>query len=171
LLLTPVFAAAVLSRRFGTALAVCAAAGLTDALDGFLARRWRSVSRFGAYVDPIADKALLVTAYVCLWWVGAAPAWLLWLVLGRDALILVMAAAALAFTAIRDFPPSAWGKISTIVQVSTACAILVSEWMRVPPLAVLARACMFATAALAVVSGIHYVAIALRKVRGQRAVS
>ncbi len=99
-------------------------AGVTDALDGYLARRFRWTSRFGAYLDPVGDKLLLVSVYLTLGLRGAIPIWLMWLVLGRDALILAMVAIALLFTAVRSFPPSTWGKLSTIVQIGGALLII-----------------------------------------------
>ncbi|MGD0619300.1 MAG: CDP-alcohol phosphatidyltransferase family protein [Bryobacteraceae bacterium] len=122
LALVPLIALTVLYGHFRAALAVTLLAGITDGLDGSLARRYFWTSRLGAWLDPLADKALLVTLFVVLGIVGAFPWWLVALVLARDAVILLMAGIAFAFTAIRDFPPSIWGKLSTIVQVG-ACVV------------------------------------------------
>ena len=110
LVLTVPAAIAILHRDWGTALAVSMIAGSTDAADGWIARRFGLITRAGAWADPIADKTLLVTIYVCLAVTGVVPAWLVWLVLGRDVLILAMAGYAIAFTPFRNFPPSVWGK-------------------------------------------------------------
>ena len=91
--------------------------GITDVLDGFLARRFQWTSRLGAYLDPIADKFLLSGTFLVLALTSASPAWLAIVVLGRDAVILA-AAGILYFTkSRRTFPPSPWGKLSTFVQV------------------------------------------------------
>ena len=91
--------------------------GITDVLDGFLARRFQWTSRLGAYLDPIADKFLLSGTFLVLALTSAIPAWLAIVVLGRDAVILA-AAGILYFTkSRRTFPPSPWGKLSTFVQV------------------------------------------------------
>jgi cardiolipin synthase len=124
LLLVPLIALAVLRGNFRTALAFTLLAGFTDGADGFLARRYSWTSRLGAWLDPLADKALLVTLFVTLGIIGAFPRWLVVLVLARDAVILLMAGIAFAFTAIRDFPPSIWGKLSTIVQVGACVCVL-----------------------------------------------
>ena len=155
LILTVPAAIAILQREWGTALAVSMIAGFTDTADGWIARRFRLMTRAGAWADPIADKALLVTIYVCLAVTGVVPAWLVWLVLGRDILILAMAGYALAFTPFRDFPPSVWGKVSTVLQVLTAIAAM---GVNLAPerLDALLDALLFATAAGTLGSGAHY---------------
>jgi len=124
LALVPVVAAEVLGGNSGAALALTLVAGLTDGVDGFLARRYGWTSRLGAWLDPLADKALLVTLFLTLGRVGAVPWWLVVLVLARDVIILLMVGAAFAWTAIRDFPPSIWGKLSTLVQVGACVGVL-----------------------------------------------
>jgi cardiolipin synthase len=136
--------------HFQTALLVMFLAGITDALDGFLARRLKVSSRIGEVLDPIADKVLLSGAFAALWLNGAIEGWLAALVLGRDALILAAAGIALLFSkAPRRFPPSIWGKLSTIVQM----ALVVIVTARLEPLLALAK---WSTAALTVVSFVHY---------------
>jgi cardiolipin synthase len=122
--MTPWIAAAILKDEYERALWLLFAAGWTDFFDGFLARHFRLNSRFGAYADPVADKVLLSTIYVCLGIAGAVPGWFVALVLGRDVLILAMAAIALMFTGVRRFPPSIWGKISTVVQIVAAVGVM-----------------------------------------------
>lgn len=93
-------------------------AGFSDGLDGYLARRFGWTSRAGAYLDPIADKVLLVTLWVGLGLAGRAPWWMVGLALGRDALILVFSGVMLALGRAREFPPSVAGKVSTFFQLS-----------------------------------------------------
>ncbi len=124
--LAPFAVRAILAREFTLALALFAAAALTDVLDGILARWLKATSRLGAYMDPIADKVLLSASYLALGLEGAAPWWLVGLVFGRDLFILAMAGAALAFTHHRDFPPSIWGKLSTVCQSLAALGLIVS---------------------------------------------
>jgi cardiolipin synthase (CMP-forming) len=138
LALAPVAVWAILGRRFPLALAVFFIAGVTDALDGLAARRLDVQTRLGAYLDPIADKLLLSSAYLALAAAGAVPWWLVILVFARDLSILAMAGAALAFTAHREFPPSVWGKISTLLQLLAAGAALVkgsfeAAWLPLNP--------------------------------------
>ncbi len=92
--------------------------GATDGFDGYIARRFDAASRLGAYLDPVADKVLLSGAFLTLGLNGTIPVWLVWLVLGRDAVILLFAIGVLLFTRTRrDFPPSQAGKLSTLVQI------------------------------------------------------
>lgn len=100
-------------------------AGFSDAIDGLIARRFGQVTRAGAYLDPIADKLLLTSVYVSLGVVHIVPRWLVGLIVGRDLVILTMAAIGLLFTRHRDFPPSIWGKLSTMVQIATALVAVV----------------------------------------------
>jgi cardiolipin synthase len=104
-------------REYGLALIVIFLAGVTDGLDGVIARRYGAASKLGAYLDPVADKVLLSGAFLTLAIDNAAPRWLAVLVLGRDVLILLFAAGAFLFTTLRSFPPSFWGKASTTSQI------------------------------------------------------
>jgi cardiolipin synthase (CMP-forming) len=92
--------------------------GLTDGFDGYIARRFNAASKLGAYLDPVADKVLLSGAFLTLGLTGTIPTWLVWLVLGRDVVILLFALTILAITRTRrDFPPTKAGKLSTAFQI------------------------------------------------------
>ncbi len=91
--------------------------GVTDVLDGFLARRLHASSRLGAILDPIADKLLLSGTFLVLALTGAIEVWIAAVVLGRDVLILGGAGALALARPGSQFPPSPWGKLSTFVQV------------------------------------------------------
>ena len=86
-LLVPVFIFAMLQGASAWAFAVFLVAGLSDAVDGYLARRFGQVSELGAYLDPLADKLLLISGFVTLGYLGAIPDWLVLLVVSRDVLI------------------------------------------------------------------------------------
>jgi cardiolipin synthase len=159
---TPIIVLAVMRGERSWAFQLCFAAGFTDFLDGFLARRFRWTSRLGAWMDAICDKVLLSSLYVAFGIAGWVPSWLVWLVLGRDLLILAMAGFGLAFTTMRDFPPSVWGKISTNVQIAAAAAILAG-----PP--VLFGPAVAACAIVTAWSGLHYIASAAIRFRAYRA--
>jgi len=137
--------------HFDAALVAILVAGITDGLDGYLARRLGLSSRTGEMLDPIADKVLLSGAFIALWLDGSLEGWLAAIILGRDALILLAAGVALLLSkAPRRFPPSIWGKLSTIVQVS----LVVTLAARLPePLLGIVK---WTTAVLTVVSFIHY---------------
>lgn len=127
LLLTPFVAAAILQANYGRAIVLFAVAGVTDAIDGFLARRFEGPTRVGAYFDPIADKILLSAIYISLGVVQAIPWWVVGVVFGRDAVILAMAAYGLLYTSVRRFPPTIWGKISTFLQILAALVVMASR--------------------------------------------
>lgn len=160
LLIAPFAVRAVLAGEYRTALAIFAVAAITDGLDGPLARRLGCSTRLGAYLDPIADKALLSGAYLALGFSGLAPWWLVGLVFGRDLLILALVGAAFLFTRYRDFPPSLWGKLSTAVQALVGVLLIVDRAFPAagfPPDPLLA-----AVAAATLWSGIHYLWRAVR---------
>ena len=167
ILLTPLIIHDILDGHCTVAMPFAWIAGATDALDGYLARKMGAESRVGAWLDPIADKALLTGMYLSFGISGLTPMWLAWLVVGRDALILAMSAAGLAFTSIRDFPPSIWGKLSTVVQICVSLLILAAcngtQWAN--RLSVWA---VWAVAVTAVWSGLHYLVRAFLVLRYTR---
>ncbi len=124
LLLTPVVVWLMHQGRYPAAFGVFWVAGWTDALDGYLARRFNWGTKLGTYLDPVADKVLLAVVFVALGSVGALPDFLVALVIGRDVLILGMCAYAYSQLRVTDFSPSVWGKISTIIQILTALIVL-----------------------------------------------
>lgn len=152
LLLTPIVAYAILNGNYGRALIIFFAAGLTDVIDGALARWLGQSSKTGAYFDPLADKILLVVIYLSLGAAGAMPWWMVLTVLGRDLLILGMAAYGLLFTKIRKFPPSVWGKISTLFQIAAAMVVM-GDRDGIPAPVTLALTLMVAAT---IWSGVHY---------------
>jgi len=124
LALAPYFFVLLWRRDYALALAICILAGITDGLDGLLARKLGAHSRLGAYLDPIADKVLLSGAFLTLALDGAIETWLAVVVLGRDALILLAAGAFALVKSTRDFPPSFWGKASTAAQIVYILAVI-----------------------------------------------
>src|SRR5258706_8234585 len=107
----PFFIISIHYRRYDIALAVLIVAGLTDGLDGLLARSLNQKTALGAYLDPIADKLLLSSSFVALALDGRIPRWLTILVLGRDVLILTTATVILLVSGYRYFPPSISGSV------------------------------------------------------------
>jgi cardiolipin synthase (CMP-forming) len=156
LLLVPFVIRAILTRRPVLALALFAAAAATDALDGAAARGLGTVTRSGAYLDPIADKTLLSGVFVALAAARTIPWWLVVLVLGRDVYILLGAAAFMLFTKIRKFPPSVWGKLSTFVQILTVVVWLAGNCLQAPWIHAAASGMIWICAAATLWSGLHY---------------
>ena len=112
----PFFIIAIEYDRYFAALAILVVSGLTDALDGYLARSLDQKTALGAYLDPIADKLLMSTSYLVLALKGRIGWWLAILVLGRDVLLLVACAVILITVGYRPFPPSIWGKLTTALR-------------------------------------------------------
>ncbi|HSW49373.1 MAG TPA: CDP-alcohol phosphatidyltransferase family protein [Bryobacteraceae bacterium] len=154
-------AVSILRGSFGQALLLLAVAGLTDGLDGWAARRLGAVSRLGAALDPVADKALLVTVYLSLGAAGLIPVWLVWIVVGRDALILAFAGALLALHKARRFEPSVWGKLSTLVQIVTGAGVIAAQVFPSAMIGWWAELLPILTAVTTAWSGIHYAWLAL----------
>ena len=121
----PVFLIAIEYERYDLALGILVAAGVSDALDGLLARGLNQRTPLGAYLDPIADKLLLSSSYFILALKGKIAWWLTILVLGRDVLILVACAVILITVGYRPFPPSIWGKATTFFEILLVVLVLV----------------------------------------------
>jgi cardiolipin synthase len=125
ILLVVPFAVALWSKDYRVALVIFFAAAITDAFDGFLARQFDWRTRLGAIADPLADKALLIAAYLMLTLTGVLPYWLFWLVFGRD-LLIVSGGLAYHYRIGRfDMQPSLPGKCNTVIQILVALAIIV----------------------------------------------
>jgi cardiolipin synthase len=146
----------ILREQHAAALGIAALAGLSDAVDGRLARRLDAATRYGAVVDPLADKALLNGAYISIAAVGLLPWWVAVLVLGRDLVIICGALAYHLLYGRYSMAPTIWGKLSTVVQVLLALVVLGNEAYRVTP-AVVIEGLVYAMAVFAVTSGGHYV--------------
>jgi cardiolipin synthase len=161
LVLAPFIASDILHSHYGRAIILLFAAGFTDVIDGYLARRLRTSTRAGAYFDPIADKILLSVIYVSLGVAGAIPWWMVAVVFGRDGLILAMAGYGLLFTTLRKFPPSVWGKISTFFQIAAALVVMGAHAGIPAPVTLALCLMLFGT----ILSGVHYVWRALVMLR------
>jgi len=130
--LIPVIASMLFYGHYKLALAFFVIAGVSDGIDGFLARRFQQESELGTIIDPIADKLLMTTAFIILSIPNVLPAmrhlpvpfWVTITVIGRDVLILAVAAAINVITGFRGFRPSWLGKLSTLVQVIAVGLIL-----------------------------------------------
>jgi cardiolipin synthase (CMP-forming) len=108
----------IFDGRYGAAFWVFIGAGVSDALDGYIAKRFDRRTRLGALLDPTADKALLAGVYVSLWLVGQLPGWLVGLVVLRDFLIVVGFVLIQTTAAPKRFDPLSISKLNTLVQLS-----------------------------------------------------
>ena len=166
MVLIPVFVSLLFYQKFVLALAVFVLAGVTDGLDGLLARRFDQKSQLGTILDPIADKLMLVTSFVVLSMRSVfpqplpshlpVPFWVTVAVISRDVFILVGAAAINIVTGFRRFRPSLLGKINTTVQILAIAAIIFAA--SVPYGTGYYLPTIYTTVfAFAVLSGAHYV--------------
>ncbi len=156
LVLTPVIGWAVVNDRALLAGWLCGAAGLTDVLDGYLARSLRATSSTGQYLDPLADKILLTGVYLALAWHGSVPWALVALILGRDLALVLASAIAMKFTSYNNYRPAIPGKICTFSQIITAVVILASNAFASAGLVTLSRVLIWWTALATVTSAVHY---------------
>ena len=163
--LIPVFAILLVYNREGWALAVFTIAGVSDGIDGFIARRMNQQSELGTIIDPVADKLLMTTAFVMLTLpsvVGTArshlpvPFWVTATVIGRDVAIITIAGAINVMTGFRGFKPSWLGKASTFVQVVGVILILVAAVFPANN-GLFLPATYLVVSAFAVFSGFHYI--------------
>ena len=143
----------------GLALAIFVAAGLTDVLDGVIARRFGQKTNIGSVLDPLADKLLMVTSIVILslpqmGFPNMLPRWLTILLISRDALMMLVALIIVLMLGWRLFKPTIYGKASTALQVITVLAVLYCNWRErvVPQLSIL----YYVTGGLTAFSGLHY---------------
>ncbi len=161
LIIVPLVIVMIVQGRWPGAFILFVVAGVSDAIDGFLARRLDMRSEFGAYIDPLADKALLVSIYVTLAVIGVLPGWLAIVVVSRD----VMIVAAVLLSWIMDRPveikPLWISKVNTAAQIGFAALVLSTKAFGVDP-AGLDDVAMWIVAALTVASAGAYLAGWLR---------
>ncbi len=177
MVLIPVFVTLLFYQRFVFALAVFIIAGLTDGLDGLLARRFQQESQLGTVLDPIADKLMMVTAFIVLSMRSIFPQplpshlpipfWVTIAVISRDVFIVVGAAAINIMTGFRGFRPSWLGKANTTVQIIAIAIIMFAASVPyytgyyLPTLYVIVFT-------FAITSGLHYIFFASRLLNEDR---
>jgi cardiolipin synthase len=165
LILVPLVILAISDGRWLTAFLLFVVAGLSDAADGAIARRFNMRTEFGAYLDPLADKALLVSIYIAMSIVEALPRWLAITVVSRDLMIV----AAIILSRLMDRPmeirPLLVSKVNTAVQIAFAAGILAVKAFSLEA-GWLVTGGMAAVAALTVVSAAAYLARWLRHMAG-----
>jgi len=163
--LIPAFVIMIVYGRPGWALATFVLAGITDGLDGLIARRAGQQTSLGAWLDPMADKLLLVTTFVVLTVPGTDlvnrfPLWLTILVITRDVVIVTTVAIVTAVMGVRTFTPSMFGKAATAVYVVTCIVLMWFNYLG--RTSVFVDAAIWISLAVTLVSGFHYIAHAAR---------
>jgi cardiolipin synthase len=160
--LAPLLVVLVLQGRMGWALGVFVVAGVTDALDGLIARLGSQQTTLGAMLDPVADKVLMTSSFIALTWGSglavAIPVWLTVVILSRDAIIIVSVAIVNLTLGRRIFYPSLLGKLSTVSQLLTVGLVLLANVLGGG--GTMLRYVFMATLALTVASALHYVYLA-----------
>jgi cardiolipin synthase len=126
ILLVPIIVWAIASGQMEVAFAAFVVAGVSDAVDGFLAKRFNMASELGAMLDPLADKALLVSIYMALGIWGAVPHWIVILVVSRDIMIVSAVIVSWLFGKPIPMKPVMASKINTVAQVALAALVLAS---------------------------------------------
>lgn len=167
--LVPVFALMLFQKRPFGALLVIFLAGLSDVLDGFAARRWHQRTKIGTLIDPLADKLLLSAAYILLaigslGFTHVIPLWLTAVVIGRDFIIVAGALAVTLVRGRREFPPSVFGKISTVLQVATVFWVTLSNYVSASALT--GSPILAAVTSPSVLSAFYIVTLALTVISG-----
>jgi cardiolipin synthase (CMP-forming) len=155
--MAPFLVAAILEGHFLLSFILFVVAGLTDALDGLLARALKQRSVLGHYLDPVADKLLLSTLFLVLLYKGLMPGTVTVLVFGRDVGILLVSAILYAAVGRREFYPSIFGKANTLAQISAVAAVLLHQLLPAAHWVAVTRSiALGATIALTIASGLHY---------------
>ena len=166
IVLVPPIVWLLLERQFGWALVVFLIAGISDGLDGLLAKKLNWESRLGALLDPIADKLLLISCYLVLAWLALLPVWIVVLVLLRD-LIIVTGATVYHFRIEKvEADPTIVSKLNTVLQILLVLLVIANQalsWR----VAELIEVMIYAVAVTTVWSGIDYVFIWGRRARSQ----
>jgi cardiolipin synthase len=164
LFIIPFLVIEILDGEFRVAFALFLLAGLSDALDGLLARWLSQQTKLGLYLDPIADKLLLSTLFLVLTHVGLIPRYVTVLVFSRDLGILLIATLLFATNTLRDFRPSLFGKLNTLVQIIALVMVLAERALPIAHLPMLRDGLIRAIAVLAPLSAAQYAWIVIARI-------
>ena len=149
------FLIAVIYHRYGLALAIFMIAGISDFLDGYLARRLAQKSVLGTFLDPLGDKLLGTVAFIALSVQGLLPAWLAVIVVAKD-LYVALGAGILHYSGnLTVALPSFWGKFATLLQIVTVALVLLGTFVALP--SVLLQLLCVVTALVTTIACVHYI--------------
>src|ERR1700690_1097431 len=152
----PFFIIMIFYQHYTWALGILLVAGLTDGIDGLLARSLNQRSSLGAYLDPIADKLLLSSSFIILAFKKQIAWWLTIIVFSRDILILVVAVVILLISGNRPFPPSIYGKLTTAVQIILVFTVVLSAAYPDIHLGKVIHVLVYGVTIFSVFSALHY---------------
>lgn len=167
MLLIPAFVILTVYHFLGWALVIFIVAGVTDMLDGVIARWTNERTNVGAWLDPAADKLLLLTAFVVLTLpdldlTNRLPIWLTVVVISRDVIIVLTVAIINLAVGPRTFRPSVFGKVATAIYVVTTVVVMSFNYLEQESSFV--DVCIYSSLVIAPISGLHYIAHAARVV-------
>jgi cardiolipin synthase (CMP-forming) len=163
LFIIPFLVIEILDGNYRLAFALFMLAGISDALDGLLARWLKQKTTLGLYLDPIADKLLLSTLFIVFTHVGLMPRYVTVLVFSRDLGILLISTLLFATGTLRDFRPSLFGKLNTLVQIIALIAVLCEKVFVSAPIATLREVLVRSIAVLAPLSAAQYAWIVIQR--------
>jgi cardiolipin synthase (CMP-forming) len=166
MLFLPFIVLSLVDRHYRMALVLFVLAGLSDGLDGLLARRLHQQTLLGQYLDPIADKLLLSTLFLVLAVLHEIPWKYTVMVFSRDISILTASAVLYTIAGLRNFSPSIFGKANTFAQVSAVFFVMLFEVNHLRMVWVARTAFLWATFAFTVISGVHYALLVQTRLRG-----
>jgi cardiolipin synthase len=171
LVFIPFIVNAVMESQYRLALGLFVLAGISDGLDGLLARRMNQRTELGHYLDPVADKLLLSSMFIVLAVVHEVPWRVTILVLCRDFAILLVSALVYMTTSLRDFSPSFYGKANTLAQIVAVLFVLLDQAVEATWITGARAVSLWAVFALTLISGLHYIWLVGNRLReaGQRA--
>lgn len=164
LFIAPFLVLSVLGGDYRMAFALFVVAGITDAMDGLLARMLDQQTLLGQYLDPVVDKLLLSTLFLVLHHAGLISLRVTVLVFARDLGILMVAATLYATTSIRNFKPTLSGKSNTVAQIVAVASVILSQFFAPTWVVLLRQWALGATVLLTLLSGIHYAWRAMRQI-------
>ncbi|MGQ9647470.1 MAG: CDP-diacylglycerol--glycerol-3-phosphate 3-phosphatidyltransferase [Thermodesulfobacteriota bacterium] len=155
ILLIPLFVILIINQSLWWALIIFALAGITDGIDGLLARITHQRTELGAYLDPIADKLLLAAGFITLAIIELLPSWLAVIVIARDMIILLGILVMILTHIPLEIQPSTISKITTSLQISTILLVLMEPYGTV--LKHLTNLAIYGTLVFTILSGAHYI--------------
>ena len=159
----PIFLIFLTDGRVGAALVTFVLAGITDSVDGAIARLTNTRTTLGAYMDPLADKMLILSAFVVLALMGVVPHWLTVVVISRDVIILIGYLTLFLLTQqLMEIRPSAISKAATFLHLVTLSAVLLSLWKAEVVGSGVRTALYAVTGVITAISGFHYIYRGLR---------
>ena len=156
IVIIPLFIIAVIYKRYDYALYMFIVAALTDTLDGFIARLTNQKTALGTFLDPLADKFLLITSFIVFSMNGWLPKWLTITVISRDVIVITGWVLVYLITHTSNVKPTATGKAAIAMQLILLCYVLLDINVGFLPNDI-QNVLIWLTAALTIISGLHYI--------------